>query len=404
MIFRYIRTAVVALVLVVLTEAQGDIYRIIGKGNTIAPLRSSEIAMDAETVLVEPESRFGGFRVTAVFTMRNTSAEPISCDVAFPFESKGHATNARESFRVSFGVNASEGPFSPVELKVRDETVKQPRSPYDFAAALVWKTSWAAGETKLIRIAYDMGEPEWYRRFVEGWRLRYIVRTGALWKGPIGRADITMRIKGNPMLSEDFVRPASKFKRIDPPFSYPANARQVSPTEVTWHFENWTPDEDIWFGFMQWVGFTFELPWNNWVQLPVPYVGAKEDYTDALLENLVDRELAPWRDSFPEEAKRDRPILKALAAEWLYREMFARHGDPFYLGKRKEGQPEPVGARGYDQNDNYLSWWSDKFPRPMRGGWYRPGTGPGPNGSVRLSDLTAQERKNAEFLSRYFSP
>ena len=48
--------------------------RVIGKGNTIAPLRSSDIAMDAETVLVEPENRFGGFHVTADFTMRNTSA------------------------------------------------------------------------------------------------------------------------------------------------------------------------------------------------------------------------------------------------------------------------------------------------------------------------------------------
>ena len=69
-------------------------------------------------------------------------------------------------------------------VSVRIYSMKEPRSPHDFAAALVWSVSWAAGETKLIRVSYDMGEPEDYLRFVGGWRLRYIVKTGALWKGP----------------------------------------------------------------------------------------------------------------------------------------------------------------------------------------------------------------------------
>ena len=193
---------------------------------------------------------------------------------------------------------------------------------------------------------------------------------------------------------------------IDPPFSYPNNARRVSPTEVTWHFENWTPDEDIWLGVVQWVGFSFEWPWRNFISLPVPYAGATETYTDALLERIVDRELEPWRDSFPEHAKRDRHVLKELVAEWFYREIFARNGDGFFLGKKEEGGPGPAKTWGRDMDSNYLSWWSDKFPRAnsARGGWYRPGTGPGPNGTVRLSDLKRVERKNAEFLLRYFAP
>ena len=97
--------------------------------------------MDAETVVVEPEKRFGGFRVMADFTMRNTTSEPVTCDVAFPFESKGHATNARESFKVTLGEGAAASPASTIELKVRDESVKEPRSPHDFAAALVWSVS-----------------------------------------------------------------------------------------------------------------------------------------------------------------------------------------------------------------------------------------------------------------------
>jgi hypothetical protein len=361
--------------------------------------------MDAETVLVAPENQFGGFRVTATFTMRNTAANPVTCAVAFPFESKPSASIARGSFKAFVGSESNLSPVTTIELKVRDESVKTPRSVYDFPAALVWNVTWSGRETKLIQISYDMGEPEHYSGFVDGWRLRYIVRTGALWKGPIGKADIILRLDGNPMLGPDFASPGTHYPHLTPPFSYAANATRVSPTEIKWHFENWTPDEDVWLGMIRWVGFGPSQLLHTFIQLPLPYAGAKSDYTDKLLEQLVDRELAPWRESFPEEAKRDRPALKALIAEWLYREMFARHGDSFYLGKRKPGEPAPQGSFGFDENDNYLSIWREKFPLAARGrgGWYKPGTGPGPDGAVRLSDLTPQEQRNAEFLRRSFA-
>jgi hypothetical protein len=386
--------------------ARADIYRVIGKGNTIAPLRSSEIAMDAETVLVEPESDFGGFQVSAVFTMRNTSNEPVECDVAFPFESQGSARNAQESFKVRIGEGARAFPVSRIDLKVRGESVtRAPRLPHDFAAALVWQVQWAARETKTIHVDYKMGEPEEYQGFVEGWRVRYIVRTGALWKGPIGRADITVRLNGNRMFADDFAQVGDKPHDLNPPFSYPKHANRVSPTEIAWHFEKWTPEEDVWLGVIRWAGVGRDRLGRLFIRLPVLYAGATTAYNDALLESIVDRELEPWRESFPAEAERERVALKALVAEFLYREMFARHGDPFYLGKHKTGEPAPPNSRGYDQNDNYLSVWGEKFPlkRRGRGGWYEPGTGPGSNGSVRLSDLTEQERRNAEFLQRYFS-
>ena len=403
--FRFIGAFLMALSVV--GSVSADIYRVIGKGNTIAPLRSSEIAMDAETVLVEPEKRFGGFHVTADFTMRNTSGEPITCDVAFPFESRGHATNARESFIVKLGKGDTATRVAPIELKVRDEAVKEPRSPHDFAAALVWSVSWSAGEAKLIHVSYDMGEPEDYRRIVDGWRLRYIVKTGALWKGPIGKADITIRLTGHPMFASLFSQVEKSENIIDPPFSYPANALRVSPTEVTWHFENWTPDEDVWLGTLRWMGASSTNPWNLFIPPPAPYAGAKEAYTDGLLERIAERELAPWRESFPEQSQRDRAAIKALIAEWLYREIFARGGDPFIT--EKVGKGNLILGRDFttDRHGNSVSWWSQMFPSAnsvRRGGWYRPGTGPGPKGTVRLSDLKGFERKNAEFLLQYFSP
>lgn len=81
-------------------EVRADIYRVIGKGNTIAPLHSSEISMTAETVVLTPEKEEGGFAVDAVFTMANTSEERITHEVAFPFEDRRLASIARESFKV----------------------------------------------------------------------------------------------------------------------------------------------------------------------------------------------------------------------------------------------------------------------------------------------------------------
>jgi hypothetical protein len=110
----------ILLVVVVGASARADLYRVIGKGNTITPLRSSEIAMDAETVLVTPEKDFGGFEVHAVFTTRNASDQVVECDVAFPFESKGAATNAREGFKVSIGEAPNATSIEHIELKLRE--------------------------------------------------------------------------------------------------------------------------------------------------------------------------------------------------------------------------------------------------------------------------------------------
>src|SRR5687767_388470 len=104
-----------------LAPLRADIYRLTASGNTIAPLHAGDIAMDAETVTIEPESDFGGFKVTAVFTMRNTTDAPASYLVAFPFETVGQATGVRSNFKVQ--VSAFSGPpldDVPVELKVRD--------------------------------------------------------------------------------------------------------------------------------------------------------------------------------------------------------------------------------------------------------------------------------------------
>jgi hypothetical protein len=388
---------------------RADIYRAVGKGNTIVPVRSTQVTMEAETVLVEPEADFGGFKVTAAFTMRNRSEQTTGGLVAFPVETERHAAVMRDGFKVHIGPPGGELREVVAVIKERSEIETTPplENTFDFAAAFVWDVTWTPHETKIIRVTYAMGEPDFHGGFVRGWALRYIVRTGALWAGPIGRADIAVRFSKESLLGSNLKDHLDRTgEKGQPPFSYPKNVRLTDQGDVTWHFENWTPDEDMWVGVLTWAGFGPEARRESYIRLPDPYQGAVVAYTDELLEQMTNRELAPWRKHFPVETVRDRGLLKTWIADWLRHEIFARHGDGFYLGKRKEGEPQPPGAAGYDRNDNYYSEWSALFaPSRVRfgTGWYQPGTGPGPGGSVRLEDLSPLERQNAEFLQRVIS-
>lgn len=401
MLFRVVS---VLIVLFASVAARADIYRVMAKGNTIGPLRSTEIAMDSETVVVDAERRFGGFKVVADFSMRNTTGETVTHDVAFPFDDERAARIAKEGFRVVLGRDPNAVPVKVIEIKVRDPAIKEPRSSYDYPAALVWRVTWAPGETKLISLAFDMGDPDQFSGLVRGWRLRYVVRTGGLWHGPIGHAEITMRLDGHRMYADDFA--AAQKTQTPPVLSYPKNAKLISPTEVKWTFKDWLPGEDIAIDRLAWPTVTREERDRFFLATPQPYLGAKSDYTDAWLDSVVVTLVEPWRERFPRESQRDWPVIKSLVAEWLYQEVFARNGEPFIIEYDRKG-PRPPGIAFWDQNDVAYSVWHNRFPS-INGyrnpGWYKPGTGKGPKGSVRMEDLTDQERRNLAFLQQYFSP
>lgn len=196
-------------------------------------------------------------------------------------------------------------------------------------------------------------------------------------------------------------------------YSYPAKAKRVSPSEIVWHFENWTPEEDIWLGVLRWDGLyrtennkvARTTPPFVSIQTPKPYQGATSDYTEEQLDSLVASVLEPWRSLFPDEVQRDRPAIKAFAAEWLYREILARNGESFYVARGIHESHRPPGSSTHSSGITY-SVWRNRFlydkttPEP----WYKPGTAKGPNGTVSERDLTVQERRNLSFLKPYFLP
>jgi hypothetical protein len=385
-----------------------NIYVPQGGGATLAPLRSEEIVMESERVLVEetsdPDEQS---RASAVYRMRNDTDRTLVTRVAFPFRESYHDALAHGNFKVTV-VDATGIESEPVCEQIRPHEVEP--LPYNFGAAYVWSVTWAPRETKEIKVSYTIGRMDLPELFVDGWRLSYLVSTGAYWKGPIEEAEFTFRFAKYPPTERtllDSVFPGERGPDfVHPGYSYPEHARRVSDTEIQWRFKDWIPAEDVWVGQIRWVGIDESYSLDGMVYADRDYRGNDVAYDDAYLEKKVNALLASQRDRFPEQTQSVHARLKVRYARVLYHEILARNGDGFYLGKKRPWRQRPPDAYAEYGDGSYLSIWHRQFELSARynGRWYQPGNGKGRHGSVRLKDLTPLERANLAFLQQYFDP
>lgn len=387
-----------------LPRVLADMYTVHRHGGTIAPAKSEDISMDAEDVRIEPQEY--GYKVSATFVMRNHADRRIDSLVAFPVlgSTLARSSDLEKDFHVhikSAGDPDSAFHPAPVELKPgKPRTSKEshfttdpPKIIGDYPEAVVWNVSWAPKETKVVRIEFDMGEPMFLpgsNHLVAGWQWMYVVTTGSLWKGPIGRADISIKA-GHPLVSS---APLPPFRLV----SHPDNATWQDDKLVTWHFENWIPTEEIWLLTVEWRGLDEKQVPHYRFFLPV-YRGAEQAYDDATIEELVARDLQLATDYLPDEARTfDRNLLRIAIADWLLHEIYARHGDAFYLGKESESFQTKLSH--YEMDGHLYSGWSDLFRGyGYKGGWYKPDYSPA--GGVKTSSLHRMEQTNVAFLRAY---
>jgi len=385
----------------VVAIARADIYTVRREGAAIYPQQSTSVSMDAEDVVLQrgPD----GFAVTATFVMRNQSDQRVDSAVAFPIVGSGYYPEWVFIVEVAPG-SGEDVVFERVLGQVRygaDSTVRRepfatepPKSAADFPEAIVWDMSWRPGETKTIRLHFDMGDPKVLRgsnELAAGWQVMYIVSTGALWKGPIGRADISIRFDGG---REWWPGGLGSFRE----WSYPDQAKWEGEESISWHFENWTPTEEIWLRSVEWVGLTPEGIDNYTFWLPEDYLGATTTYSETHIDRQVERELEFAREYFPEKASTFDPLpLRVAISDWLLHEIYARHGDLFVVGGWKSGEPLPAGTVG-DDKGNLLSSWYLRFSRyAWHGGWYQP------RRFVKTKSLTKLEQTNVAFLRSHLA-
>jgi hypothetical protein len=370
----------------------------------LRPVVETEISMESESVQI---SELGGFKVKCSFVMQSHSKDIETRTVGFPVRRPVYGEFMRKSFNVTVDNEPVETSLHMnVETSWATEVYWEPDyHNNDYAGYVTWRMTWAPGQRKTILCNFDMGGPErFYCDFVEGWRLRYIVRTGALWRASIGRADITVSFQPKSHRNSLFNVWTRKLKDRPCPifrYSYPERAQQDGEGRIQWRFENWNPKDDLIIENVAWVGLTERYRFR----LPHPYKADTKLYTDDFLEQLVDNELRPWHYIFREQVEAlDRRQLKGHIAECLSQEILARHGEAFSLGLLENGQSPPVGATSLPQGRGHCyGIWNQYFKSySYHGGWYRPDTDK--TTAEIMQELNSIERKNRALLINYVAP
>ncbi len=415
-------------------------------GDLIVPEAEPEISMEAETVEIV-ETQHGEFNVSCTFRMRSHAIEDLTRTVAFPLADRGSLYSVSRAFGLDVD---GEAPTRVLQDNTKDlsleETIRWETdyANLKYAGFMTWPVTWRPGELKIIKCTYNTGELEEYWGMGKGWRLRYIVRTGALWRGNIGRADIRVtfqvdpRTKGPGVLKyQDVALNSDALFRI----SYPDKATWTSKNKIHWHFEEWEPTEDIFIEKVAWHGLGESYGFGGF---PDPYFGAEKPYSEELLDELARSEIEPWLSMFPRETSLlDRGRLKAIIAEHLYREIYARHGDPFLSGTMTQAEIEEDPLKfqklktvsediyffedqqiyyGYSKWYEFFRPWllvgemyEDGYDREIlteadrkhieeakKVWWYQPN--PTKKERVAPEEFNEIEVKNLKFLKRYFDP
>jgi len=225
------RKIAVCLVLVVMGAAgfpaAADDYESGLDGDQVFPVKSTAVRMASERVEVFVEwaaegSAHAVMRVAAEFVLVNDSTELQAILVSFP------GTYRDEEF-----TRTVDGQ----KVAVREYLVKDPNGLVTHYAAYTSEIRFEPRQTRRVRVTYiaaadaSSGWP-----YPECWS--YILRTGALWKGTIGEAQVVVHFPAA-MPPGGFGPFRSEAMLLCPP-GYEVNGRTV-----TWTFKDFEPDEDI---------------------------------------------------------------------------------------------------------------------------------------------------------------
>jgi hypothetical protein len=167
--------------------ADDSIYQ--GNGYQVFPTKSSDVQLFAETITITDNKAFGrskrdNFSFDVDMTFKNHGGD-VLIQMGFPVlidESDGEQTEIDTHFRT--WVSGQE-----VQI-IKKEGVPNPGIKDSHFSKLVYTytVAFKSGEVKRIKHSYDIGG---ISNSMGGWSLRYVLRTGGLWKGVI--EDYSMR-------------------------------------------------------------------------------------------------------------------------------------------------------------------------------------------------------------------
>jgi hypothetical protein len=245
--------------------AEGNDASFYGDGATVFAVKDSRVAMEREAITIRfdrtAKSHMVQWVATCVFTFRNLTDEPVEVQMGFP-DWMGAGDEGGQWAIQGFQAKVRGKRVRAVHKAVEQGTGEVPdQVKLEYDAAYTWKVRFAPGETVVVENTYRFGgfssngpfeacvwneKPErlssvfWRkaRKPKGGWDFEdgvckvvsYIVTTGRTWAAPIGVADIAIEL------------PPGTWPHAIVPL--PA-ATQVDQGWVRWHFENFSPTEEL---------------------------------------------------------------------------------------------------------------------------------------------------------------
>ena len=258
---------VLVLTLSLFSEILADDTVFEGEGETVWPVENKEIEMVAETVMVRPGQK--GWDVDCIFVLRNTG-EAAEVQVGFPDLPKRspgdeYGQGTIENFRCFINEEPVQVEFKKSIQSPLDSSLKYPY-------AYIWTMSFKKRQTTRVTNSYSFKGMFSSNGLI--W-LRYVLKTGTLWKGKIKKAILEFDLG-----------------EIDPRFvtSIRPSGFVIRKNKIRWTFSDFEPKEDI--------EITYYLRVQNWAKQVNKFINSD---SIKVLEHLLAEGLAyPETYSSPE--------------------------------------------------------------------------------------------------------
>jgi hypothetical protein len=191
----------------------------------LAPAQTVELAGDAAAA-----------RVTATFSMRNQGSTTEQIPVRFPLGNVKGFGDGRGQFPEikQIGVTVDGMPATIVRVTTPNPIENGPPIPW-----AEFNAEFPPAKEVLIQVTYTVS-PQGYLPFGT---FHYVLETGAGWKGPIGVADLVVRLP-YPASDENVLVDPNFWPRSTPGGTFEGN-------EIRWHYENLEPTAETLQGLMQ---------------------------------------------------------------------------------------------------------------------------------------------------------
>ena len=193
---------------------------------------TTQVSMLAETVLIDvqakaPANSLGQAKVSADFTMRNTGSNEEKLAVRFPISANDGRFNVNEVKNLQVQVNGKTIPT---------RRITGPDPYYGYGDDIPWAefdVKFPPGKEVDIRVSYLM-DATGYSPFAAFF---YILDTGAGWKGPIGSADLIVRLPYE-------ATPQNVLLTEHTGWSLTTPGATLDGKDVRWHYDNLEPTRE----------------------------------------------------------------------------------------------------------------------------------------------------------------